>query len=1318
MIIGPSFLKNLSCFALTAVLALGNPPMAGSDSFPRQKKSDPSKTKKIWLIPDIHCDEKAQLAVGHMIKTLIRTNSSQKPLLILMEGADGIIATHFFETFPNKEIRRTQTLPWVKNGIISGPEFLKITEGRYFPIRLEGIENRRLYIRNFRQFRKAVQERRFLNPWFESFSKSLSILKEKIYSPAVKKLEKLSLALETSQISLSEYIHELDQFKSPILSSQPLPKKYSQISLFLKTINKEKFFSQARLNQEIQHLMIDISKSEPAKLKIFYKNLVLFRLGKISEQNYSLHLKKIYDQISKNQNNLYPMITESLEIMRLKNKLDADSLRKEIAAYSDMIKKNLLAGGSEEELYYLARDFDFLDKMTRLEADRETFEILQNNKKISPKNLASRIKILLKKAEITKKKYDEISSSASLHLAHLYVNSIAFYQTTVEREKSFAQNALRRMNRYGTDSAVIIAGGFHCSGLEKTFKAYSVETKTIVPRLPSLSNENHYFDLMMNPKFSRSMLSFPRLFSRLMTRLGPDFQSDVLYELLLSYVAALQKEIKDADMLKTAEEWLKNFERDMPKSFIDKGFFLIERLSKLPENPNGTSEKSSKSTAVLNYIHAHIIVLFQMRKDWDEIAAKEKLSSEPPNWFKYFSGDQEIYRLILPFAGKYAKFKEEMLFPENLDKDPLYILSKILREDRPLFAKILRMAGNEKFEAFYVIEQFPFLASILGDQLEDYHLLAELAEKIYTGDFVSSFTFQQMIAKPYFKKEDIKLAIELADRGLDPAPLFATIDEKFRVHRPADAEDIENLKIQFMDMLYRIHENIGSIEENQLVLESTLLSLFLADKAKVAKAFKLEGSQLELWQNFRILFPYTDILENHSFLEFLKYIPMAHLRRIFMIVLAPKLSAPSNYAGFIYLPMNLSELEEKGKPLDFADLTRELAQSLFEEMDLNRLTVWHDIQRMRDFVENPKTADPDDVEFTSFRDFSEIYIKWFSDPDELISRANRDTIFRVHLEMMAEYFILEDGENHKYLRFYVPQYAVDEDGEDVLIKQAIGIKTPYLGLTAVDIPVEHDSGPLWPVILGAYRELMGDTLDEDLEAAYQHFQAHGPRGDKNFSYASLDERTEIHADIDQAIQNGQAVAVQSSQLNKIFKVSDPEKLLKVFTQDIRQMPDSAQNKLLQYLSIPIHRSKLMKGLQILNNLLESANSLPDRRFMILTTDKGPFAEGKILAHAGYQEKTSGQPESGTIYLHLQTLLLALESVNMETALKELIKHENNDLIEKDHRLRPETENLSAIHHLWIALQKKIEQARFFSVAQSPAGVAFIAGSKAEFDEAA
>jgi len=1257
-----------------------------------------AKTKSVWIIPDIHCDESSQLAISHMLQKLAEKYTPREPLLILMEGADGIVATSFFQSFPRPEIRHSQTLSLLKKGVISGPEYLKIKEGSNFPIILEGIENENLYTRNFKQLRGIVQKRRFLNPWFHAFEKKISKLKKIIYSQKMQKLEKLSLQFENSEINISDYLRELNAISLQIPALPDFPKP--QISLFSQLQTKEKLFSNPRLNQEIQHLLITFSKTgQQEKLKMTYRKLVLYKLGKTSNQNYSRQLHKIFDQLPREEKSNYPMIREFLNIIDLEKRLDIEALQKETQSYSEFLVKNLISSDSERELHDLARNFKLLNKVTALEASRVEFEAVRAKpENFSPDKLLPRLNVLLMKSRGQEEFKYRAKPSVFPHLKRLFRNSMAFYETALNREMSFAQNIVRHLNQYQTDFAVIIAGGFHGSGLREILKTYSIRSKIVIPPFSSAGGENHYFDLMMNAKLGRSMLSIPRLFSRLMARIGPDFQAGVLNELLVSFIDALQKEMSDAEALKIVQQWLLNFDGDLPEGFTGKSDLLINQLSALSEGIAGVSGSySSRSQIILDVIQSHLRIWIQVRRDWAEIAKREDLSPEPPDWFKYFAADAEAYSVILSFAGRYAQYKEAVRIPNGLNKDPLFILSNELQEDRPLFMRMLHMASHKKFEAYYVIEQLPFFVSVLGGHPDNYRLLIELAEKIYTGYFVSSFSFQQMIAKPYFKKEDIQLAIELADKGLDPASLFATIDEKFRVKRPVSDEAITALKDEYLDMLHRIHDNTGSIEENQLILESTLLSLFLADPAGVAKAFKLEGSQLELWQNLGILFPYGDIPENHSFLDFLKYIPVSHMKRIFTIVLAPKLSASSNYSGVVYLPMNISQMEEEGKAVDFEDLTNEIAQSLFEGMDEIRLRLWHDIQKMRDFVASPNTADPEQVEYTSFRDFSEMYKQWFSDPDTLMLRANQDTIFRVHLEMMAEYFILEDGESNKYLRFYVPQYDTDDDGETMLLKQSMGIKIPYLGLTPVDIEIKHDSGPLWPVILGAYRELMDDALDEELEAAYQNFLAHGPMGDKNFSYFPLNEVSETHQEINRAIDEGQAIAFTASSLDQMPETSDSDELARFLTKDMHGITPSAQLKLSDFLSSEPHQTSIMRAMRILKKILQTDDMrLQNRRIMVLFSREGPFAEGKILAHAGFQEKTLGITSQGTIYLHFQTLLLALDSPELENGLRNLLKHENNDLIQKEHRFRPASEDLSSIHRLWWALQRKIQQAGFIS----------------------
>jgi len=98
----------------------------------------------IRIKDDSYCSFDGQMAIAKLIEHIhLQYNVN----IICVEGADGFIDTSWFKAFPDTEIRKEVCIYFMKQGEITGPEFLSITTD--YPIILYGSEDRDLYIKEY-----------------------------------------------------------------------------------------------------------------------------------------------------------------------------------------------------------------------------------------------------------------------------------------------------------------------------------------------------------------------------------------------------------------------------------------------------------------------------------------------------------------------------------------------------------------------------------------------------------------------------------------------------------------------------------------------------------------------------------------------------------------------------------------------------------------------------------------------------------------------------------------------------------------------------------------------------------------------------------------------------------------------------------------------------------------------------------------------------------------------------------------------------------------------------------------------------------------
>ncbi len=73
-----------------------------------------------------------------------------------------------------------------------------------------------------------------------------------------------------------------------------------------------------------------------------------------------------------------------------------------------------------------------------------------------------------------------------------------FYRLADERSGQCAANLLDRMRRDGADLAVLVAGGFHAAGIQKTLENAGVSYLGVQPRVTDFETDSPYFQLLQN----------------------------------------------------------------------------------------------------------------------------------------------------------------------------------------------------------------------------------------------------------------------------------------------------------------------------------------------------------------------------------------------------------------------------------------------------------------------------------------------------------------------------------------------------------------------------------------------------------------------------------------------------------------------------------------------------------------------------------------------------------------------------------------------------------------------------------------------------
>ncbi|MBI1883410.1 MAG: hypothetical protein HYS08_04295 [Chlamydiae bacterium] len=171
------------------------------------ERHEGSSDKLIIHIQDVHCHFEAQSNSAKIMNELMKEHGEHGLKMIGLEAAGGVVDTSQFTAFPDPAIRKMLAEYLMKEGKISGAEYLSIVKDK--PLPLQGIENMKEYFTHLVQFDRGQELKEKAEPILQEIEKRIEGLKEGIYSKEVKEILKENERYTSGEIELGEYIKQL-----------------------------------------------------------------------------------------------------------------------------------------------------------------------------------------------------------------------------------------------------------------------------------------------------------------------------------------------------------------------------------------------------------------------------------------------------------------------------------------------------------------------------------------------------------------------------------------------------------------------------------------------------------------------------------------------------------------------------------------------------------------------------------------------------------------------------------------------------------------------------------------------------------------------------------------------------------------------------------------------------------------------------------------------------------------------------------------------------------------------------------------------------
>ncbi len=462
---------------------------------------DASSDKMIVHIQDAHCVYEAQSNIIDLVKDLYKNNNIS---LVTLEGADGYFNIDNFTSFPLKDSRQNVANYFLKNGRISGAEYLMIEND--LPLVFRGAENSDLYIDNYNSFLKALPSNNVkVSNKMKQIKSALNRLKKHIFNEQLVSFDNYSDQYESGKLPLSEFLiylkNSADENNLPI-------DNFKNVSKFFEAKNAEQKINFKSIHTETANLINQLTDITDKKQlnKLLYKHL-FYKLGKSDPSEFFTYLDELIDEYNLDMSS-FENVSLYSNYLSLYKAISASKLTEETDKLLSTLKDKLSNNDTEKELVRLLKNAQVLDKLLSLKITKSEYKHYQTNKGSFATD--SFTNFIRKQAPVYRVPFD-MYQDFSIIDNHIPILD-DFYTIAAKRNEALIENTLSEMDLEDTNIAILITGGFHTEGITTLLREQGISYKVISPSITQPIATTNYLERLCGiPTEAEEMLSANRL---------------------------------------------------------------------------------------------------------------------------------------------------------------------------------------------------------------------------------------------------------------------------------------------------------------------------------------------------------------------------------------------------------------------------------------------------------------------------------------------------------------------------------------------------------------------------------------------------------------------------------------------------------------------------------------------------------------------------------------------------------------------------------------------------------------------------------------
>ncbi len=451
--------------------------------------------KTVLILQDVHMHAEAQRNIAGVVESMGRAlDGKQERMLVALESTDVPLGDFSrYNRYPRRKIQRAIAEALLDKHVLKGVELAAIGYGHdgadgavKLPFDLTGVDSASKYAANVRALQQAVPLKQKAETALSDLNRELASLKKSHYDKNLAMMDAKSASFQDGKLGLPAYASYLD---SIVAAETPNLKQLISAALL------EQIISFNKVERERKRLFEElVRKMSKEDMKQLLQISSLFRAGLVSYTGYYDHLRSLTNRYGVRLNQ-YPEMSLYIQYVLKSESIDHQQLFAELKENEQRVVDKLATTREQKELVAMSQEAALMLKLSDhvlTEDEWRTYASRRSQIAQIPARLAAiggRSPESMLVFERTRPVFD------------------AFYENALARNDEMSHRTAERLQRGAYKTAVLIAGGFHSSGLMDRLTQEPLNVFLVTPKITKLEDGPSSLDFL-----ARNQLPLNELF--------------------------------------------------------------------------------------------------------------------------------------------------------------------------------------------------------------------------------------------------------------------------------------------------------------------------------------------------------------------------------------------------------------------------------------------------------------------------------------------------------------------------------------------------------------------------------------------------------------------------------------------------------------------------------------------------------------------------------------------------------------------------------------------------------------------------------------